>query len=1560
MKRKLTLEQLESRQLLSGANPLGCIRCYPFDTVVANTRAPSGLSPATIRSAYGITAISFNGIVGDGTGQTIAIVDAGDDPNLASDLGAFDAQFGLPAPPSFTKLNEYGNSSPLPSNQGWGVEESLDVEWAHAIAPGASIVLVEANSSSLSDLVSTAVPTAAKLPGVSVVSMSFGTEGELDGENFYDSAFQTPAGHNGVTFVASTGDSGAAYSGYPAFSPDVVAAGGTTLKTSSGSYVSESGWSDGGGGTSLYEAKPSYQSGLPYSGRSIPDVSFDADPNSGVAVYDSYDSPSSPWIQVGGTSLAAPCWAALVAIADQGRAINNLGTLDGQSQTLPDLYGLYNSPATYKADFHDVTNGNNGNPAGVGYDLATGIGSPIANQLAPALGLGSTPRPTTYTVTNLDSSGPGSLPEAVAEANSQASNPAGSLIEFAAGVSGQITLSSTLALAETDGPEVIVGPGASIVTVSGNNAVEVFQVNDTASLSGLTISGGSSGDIAEGCGGGITNNGTLTITNCTISGNTAESEGGGIYNGYKSTLAITGCTISGNSAGDGGGILNSDQSTLTITDSTIAYNAAGNGGGLYNGEDCTLTVTSSTVSGNSASSYAGGIYNSATCWLTVINSTIAGNAAGDLGSGISNVGNMLVVNGTIAYNSDGGLDNYGTPGSSLVTLNNTIVARNSAISDGSASDITGVVSPTSAYNLIGTGGTGELVNGVNGNIVGVANPELGTLADNGGPTQTIALLTGSPAINSGSNALALDASGNALSCDQRGASYPRILYDTVDIGAFESMAATPVIAWANPANISYGTALSSRLDATASYEGVPVSGTFVYTASDGTILDVGAILNAGQDQVLTVTFTPTDTVDYTIASMSVTINVSKANPTIIVNGYTVAYDGQPHTATGTATGIGGVALSGLVLSGTTHTIAASYSDDWSFVDATGNYNNATGAVADTINKTEPNLAVTDAGGTYNGSAYPAIANFATIEGVPVTLDYKQNGNDLGATAPVNAGTYQVSASFAGSPDYAASSSPPVQFKIAQATPVLSVTDAGGVYIGMAYAATPNAPSIEGVAVTLDYQQNGNDLGSIAPIHAGTYMVTANFGGSTNYAPSSSQPLPFSISAARLTITANAASMVYGAGLPALAASYSGFVGGDTSASLEISPAVSTSATTAIHVGSYPITVSGASDPDYTITYKPGTLTITPAILVITATNATKVYGAGLPALTVGYQGFVNGDTAASLTKPPLLRTATASSHVLLSGTPIVASGAVDPDYTMKYVSGTLLITPAALKIKASNATKVYGASMPVLTVSYGGLVNGDTAASLSVGPALTTSALASSPVLPGGYVMSVSGASDPDYAIQYQPGTLFITPAPLTITANSITMVQGTNVPPLSASYAGLVNGDSAASLTTQPTLTTPATAASPPGTYPILVKGASSPNYMINYASGIVVVMPLPVSLIGVSVQSIRLGKSTKATQVIVLQFSGSLSPGDAQATSSYNLTTISTSKKHPARAVAIAQAEYNAASKTVTLITRKPLVLNPPLKITYDLLNSYGGLIAGQATLGKSGITFHAGPKA
>ncbi len=370
----------------------------------------SGLaySPADVRTAYGINHLSL-----DGSGQTIAIVDAFDNPAIFQALDIYDSQFGTTtagptlyqqygAASSFlTVMNQSGQTDSLPATDptgGWEAEEALDVEWIHAVAPGAQIVLVEANSDSLSDLMSS-VGTAAQQPGVSVVSMSWGfAEGQsvlAADEAYYDQFMTTPAGHQGVTFVASTGDYGTADPEYPAYSPNVVAVGGTSLYLNSdSSYNSETGWgynSDsvgefigGGGGVSQFEAEPAFQLGVQASGnRTTPDVSFVADPATGVWIADPYNlSAGNSWEVAGGTSLSAPSWAALIALADQGRAAAGEAGL-GSAGTSSAQQALYNVSSS---DFTDVTSGTNGDfTAGAGYDLVTGLGSPVANRLVADL-----------------------------------------------------------------------------------------------------------------------------------------------------------------------------------------------------------------------------------------------------------------------------------------------------------------------------------------------------------------------------------------------------------------------------------------------------------------------------------------------------------------------------------------------------------------------------------------------------------------------------------------------------------------------------------------------------------------------------------------------------------------------------------------------------------------------------------------------------------------------------------------------------------------------------------------------------------------------------------------------------------------------------------------------------------------------------------------------------------------------------------------------------------------------------------------------------------------------
>ena len=388
------VELLEHRTLLSAVVALGREAMRSSIEVLqhgglspSSTAAPTGISPVQMRRAYGIDSIKFGSLVGDGTGQTIAIIDAYDNPNAASDLHNFDLAFGLPDPPSFTKLNEDGGTAlpitdPSPLSDHWAIETSLDIQWAHVVAPRASIVVYEAGSDTLNDLVAHAVDAARHNPSVSVISMSFGGD-EFAGENSFDGYFTTSADRStgGVTFVASSGDGGSPGL-YPAASPNVLGIGGTIVNVdAAGTYLGEVGWSGSGGGISSQEPQPTYQAVVQGTGsRSVPDVSMDA--AAAVPVYDTFDNPAdAPWVGAAGTSLSAPMWAGLVALADQGRLSNSLATLDGPSQTLPQLYQMPSGA------FHDIATGSNGGfAASPGYDLVTGLGTPVANLLIPSLG----------------------------------------------------------------------------------------------------------------------------------------------------------------------------------------------------------------------------------------------------------------------------------------------------------------------------------------------------------------------------------------------------------------------------------------------------------------------------------------------------------------------------------------------------------------------------------------------------------------------------------------------------------------------------------------------------------------------------------------------------------------------------------------------------------------------------------------------------------------------------------------------------------------------------------------------------------------------------------------------------------------------------------------------------------------------------------------------------------------------------------------------------------------------------------------------------------------------
>ena len=327
-------------------------------------------SPAQVRHAYGVDQLGATG-----SGQKIGIVDAYGDPSIQTDLNNFCSYYGIP---STTVQILYPQGQPRSGNSGWALETALDVEWAHAIAPNATIILSVAKSASLSDLLGAVDAAVAK--GATVISMSWGAQ-ESSGINAYDSHFQAA----GVTYVASSGDSAELAAPYevewPASSPFVVGVGGTTLylDSSTGNRTSETAWSGSGGGLSSVYVQPTYQNGWQSFGtRCVPDVAFLADPNTGVGVaYGRY------LYEVGGTSVGAPQWAALIALAN---SVRTSGAVGGNAV----IYSVAGTAPTINlANFFDIISGSNGSDtddaAGTGYDLVTGLGSPVANGLVAAL-----------------------------------------------------------------------------------------------------------------------------------------------------------------------------------------------------------------------------------------------------------------------------------------------------------------------------------------------------------------------------------------------------------------------------------------------------------------------------------------------------------------------------------------------------------------------------------------------------------------------------------------------------------------------------------------------------------------------------------------------------------------------------------------------------------------------------------------------------------------------------------------------------------------------------------------------------------------------------------------------------------------------------------------------------------------------------------------------------------------------------------------------------------------------------------------------------------------------
>jgi hypothetical protein len=643
---------------------------------------------------------------------------------------------------------------------------------------------------------------------------------------------------------------------------------------------------------------------------------------------------------------------------------------------------------------------------------------------------------------------------------------------------------------------------------------------------------------------------------------------------------------------------------------------------------------------------------------------------------------------------------------------------------------------------------------------------------------------------------------------------------------FSVAKATPVITWNTPADITYGTALSAtQLNATA-----PIAGAFAYTPAAGTVL------NAGAGQVLSVTFTPTDTTNYNSANATVSINVLKAVLTVTVDPQTKVYGDANPALTYSFSGFVGTDNAGNAVTGTPDLVT-------------------------TANATSPagSYPITISVGTLSTANY----SFSFVNGVltvtkrAVTATADAKSKVYGATDPQL--TYQVTAgalvgadAFSGAlardPGEAVGS-----YAIKQGTLALSDNYAL-TFVGASLTVTPAMLTVTArdqsraygaanpaLTYTIAGFANGDNQAVVsgqaecstaatATSAVGDYAITCSISSlaATNYTFSFVGGM-LHVTKAGLTVTADNASRTYGATNPAFTGNVVGIQNGDP-----IVAGYSTAATPTSPVGTYAI-VPAVSDggtgalANYDVTLTNGTLTVNQATLTVTADNASRQYGAANPAFTASYSGFANGETLATsgvTGSPSLTTTADATSPVGSYAITAVLGSLASGNYSFTFVNGTLTVTAKALTITAKDQSKTYGQTVTFAGSEFtaSGMVNGDKVDSVTL-----ASAGAAATAAAGGYPITPSaavGTGLDNYIISYTNGMLTVTKAALTITAADKTKIYGAANPELTGTIAGIQNGDGITA-----TYSTAATAGSPVGTYAIVPAAVdSAPGTLGNY----------------------------------------------------------------------------------------------------------------------------------
>jgi hypothetical protein len=1000
----------------------------------------------------------------------------------------------------------------------------------------------------------------------------------------------------------------------------------------------------------------------------------------------------------------------------------------------------------------------------------------------------------TYTVNDLADTAGSSTDVTLRYAITEGDANSGSTIDFS--VTGTIALSSTLPAISAS--VTFNGPGASSLTIQGGGTLSNFNIltvsSGVVSLSGLTLADA----YVNGLAGGIDNDGNLAVTDCTFSDNNSYTEyggGGGILNNTNGTLTVTSSTFSGNSSSFfGGGILNYGK--LTVSDSTFSGNSAQLGGGIDNFN--ALTVTDSTFSGNSASSYGGGIYNNTGDSVTVGNTIIAGDTASI------------------------GPDVYGP----VASKGNNLFGNTNGMSGSISSDLTG-----KAANL-------------------------GPLAYNGGPTATMALLTGSPALNAGNNALI--PAGQIY--DQRGPGYGRIVNGTVDIGAFEVPPVYTVTDLHDTAGSSSDVTLRyaiTHADAnpnSTSTIDFNVTGT-IALGSDLPALSANVIINGPGASSLTISGGNDDAIlSSTLSNVTVSVSgLTLANAYVSGGGGAIDNDGTL-TVTGctiadnTASGGGGIRNSG-TLTVTDSTIADNTASDGGGggIDNSGTLTVTDSTIADNTASdgdgggidNSGTLTVTDS--TFSGNSAYYFGGGIFSDGGTLTVGNTIIAGDTAGVGgpdvygPITSVGHNLFGYTSGMSGYISSD---VTGKAADLGP-LSYN--GGPTETMAL--LPGSPAINAgnnsVTAGVTFDQRGTGFPRIV---GGTVDIGA-FEVDTTTAVTSSAANNTSVYGQDATFTATVTPAV--AGNPTGTVQfYLGGVADGSPVSLSGGQAV-WNAGSALNVATDQVTAvysggnfdsSGSATLSYTVTAAPLTVT----------GSGTQVYGGSGQTLSANYSGFVLGQGSSVLSGTLAFSTTTTNSSNAGTYTGAVTpSGLTSTNYAITFAKGNMVVTAAPLTVTSNAASRLYGGADPTYTATISGFVLGQSLGTSGVTGAasLSSNDSASSPM--GSYTITptIGTLAAANYAFTtFATATLSVTPATLTITANNESKLYGTSFTPVGSSQftsSGLVNGDTVTSVT----LSSSGYAATATiGTYdiaPSAAIGSGLGNYTIGYVDGTIAVAP-------------------------------------------------------------------------------------------------------------------------